>query len=464
MKRLLSLLLILSLILSLGIFAAAADDPEPPEEDEPAALVEAVYPTMAPRPNQEDYLKDNGWELDSAFFDAQQAWWTDLRTLRSQPAGYADGLTPWFRGSIRQFLSDADGENRVFSPLNLTMALAMLAEATDGESRQQLLALLGAGDLDDLRSAAGSLWLQSYQDDGLTASLLASSFWLNRGLSYEQSTLDKLARYYYASAFRGLMGSPEYDALLQSWINEQTGGLLEKQASELHLDPLTVLALVTTLYFKAPWADEFSSYFTREDVFHSPDGEEQVSFLHGSREMSWYWGEHFSAVGLYMGNGGAMWFLLPEEGLSPEELLGDEEAMDFLLLPDKDAWEKQKSPLVHLTIPKFDVSSDLELSDGLQALGLTDVFDSTLSDFSPLTTDLEEIYVSRVQHAARVKIDEEGCEAAAYTVIEAPAEEALLEEPEREEVDFVLDRPFLFVVTNAGGLPLFAGVVNHPVE
>ena len=31
-----------------------------------------------------------------------------------------------------------------------------------------------------------------------------------------------------------------------------------------------------------------------------------------------------------------------------------------------------------------------------------------------------------------------------------------------DEVDFVLDRPFIFVVTGGGGLPLFAGVVNQP--
>lgn len=464
MKRLLSFLLILNLLLSLCVFAAASDEPETPEEDEPAALVEAVYPSMAPRPNQEDYLKENGWDVDDAYYEAQKAWWADLRSFRSQPEGYADFLEPWLRDSLRQFLCDADGENRVFSPLSLTMALAMLAEVTDGESRQQLLDLLGVEDLEALRETAAALWQQSYQDDGQTASLLASSFWLSDKLSYEQPALENLSAYYYASAFRGQMGSPEYDELLQSWINEQTGGLLEEQASGLRLDPDTVLALVSTIYFKAPWNGEFSSYFTREGIFRGPDGEERVPFLHGSSEMSWYWGEHFSAVGLGMGNGGAMWFLLPEEGLTPEELLRDEELMDFMLLQDKDAWEKQKYPLVNLTIPKFDVSSDLELSDGLQSLGLTDVFDSDVSDFSPLTTDLQEIYVSSVKHAARVKIDEEGCEAAAYTIIEAPGEGAAMEEPEREELDFVLDRPFLFVLTNAGGLPLFAGVVNHPAE
>ena len=465
MKRLLSLFLVLSCLLSLCAFAAAEgpEDDRSSDEDD-GVLAEAVYPSMAQRPRQEDYLKENGWDVDGAFYEADRAWREDLFAFRNQPAGYADGLDPWFRSGIRQFLADAGGENRVFSPLNLTMALAMLSEVTDGETRRQLLDLLGAEDLEALRETAGSLWLQSYQDDGQTASLLASSLWLRQGTSYEQPTLDNLAAYYYASAFRGQMGSAAYDALLQRWLNEQTGGLLEEQAAGLHMEPETVLALATTIYFKAPWFGEFSPYLTEDGSFFGPDGEEQVSFLHGSREIPWYWGERFSAVALDMQNGGEMWFLLPEEGLSPEELLEDEELMDFLLLRDKNEWEKQKDPLVRLTIPKFDVSSDLELSAGLRALGLTDAFDPKCSDFTPLTRELEELYVSTVQHAARVKIDEEGCEAAAYTVIEVAAEEARIDEPEPEVIEFILDRPFLFVITNAGGLPLFVGVVNRPVE
>ena len=479
MKRMISLLLTLCVLLSLCACGAAGVDPAPVESgaaetpgtpareaggEDGSVLARGVYPSMAQRPRQEDYLKENGWEVDGAYFEAEQAWRKDLFALRDQPKGYADGLDPWFRSGIRQFLADAGGENRVVSPLNLTMALAMLSEVTDGETRRQLLDLLGAEDLEALRETAGSLWLQSYQDDGQTASLLASSLWLRQGTSYEQQALDNLAAYYYASAFRGEMGSAAYDALLQSWLNEQTGGLLKEQAAGLHMEPETVLALATTIYFKAPWIGEFSPYLTEDGSFFGPDGEEQVPFLHGSREIPWYWGERFSAVALDMQNGGEMWFLLPEEGLSPEELLLDEELMDFLLLRDKNEWEKQKSPLVRLTIPKFDVSSDLELSAGLRALGLTDAFDPKCSDFTPLTRELEELYVSRVQHAARVKIDEEGCEAAAYTVIEVAAEEACIDEPEPEVIEFILDRPFLFVITNAGGLPLFVGVVNRPVE
>ena len=56
-------------------------------------------------------------------------------------------------------------------------------------------------------------------------------------------------------------------------------------------------------------------------------------------------------------------------------------------------------------------------------------------------------------------VDEEGVTAAAYTVILAPGASM----PPEEEVDFVLDRPFLFAITGVDNLPLFVGLVNRPV-
>jgi hypothetical protein len=109
-------------------------------------------------------------------------------------------------------------------------------------------------------------------------------------------------------------------------------------------------------------------------------------------------------------------------------------------------------------IPKFDVVSDLDLRDGLNALGITGVFDATVADFSPMTSKVAEIFLSKADHAARVAIDEEGVTAAAYTVMMMAGAAA----PPEEEMDFVLDRPFLFAITGADGLPLFVGVVNRP--
>ena len=84
-----------------------------------------------------------------------------------------------------------------------------------------------------------------------------------------------------------------------------------------------------------------------------------------------------------------------------------------------------------------------------------------LSGFSSMTTDVDmPIVLAKADHAARVVIDEEGCTAAAFTVME----NAMSAEPPDEEVDFVLDRPFLFCITGLSGLPLFVGVVNSPVR
>ncbi|MBP5151928.1 MAG: serpin family protein, partial [Lachnospiraceae bacterium] len=78
------------------------------------------------------------------------------------------------------------------------------------------------------------------------------------------------------------------------------------------------------------------------------------------------------------------------------------------------------------------------------------------ANFKPLTDSPLDIFVSDVLHGARVKIDEEGCEAAAYTAIMMKATGFI-----SDTYEFTLDRPFLFVIRNDMGAPLFVGVVNE---
>ncbi len=226
----------------------------------------------------------------------------------------------------------------------------------------------------------------------------------------------------------------------------------------MKLDSQTVLSLATTVYFKARWYDEFSKEATSPQTFHAPGGDVETDFMHSWGDQSYFWGEKFSAVAERFVQGGAMWFLLPNEGVSPEELLTDGEAMDFLFSTDNR--ENNVLLRVNKSIPKFDVVSQLDLNEGLNALGVTDVFDPEKSDFTPMTTDVDDpVVLSEVSHAARVVIDEEGCTAAAFTLMQLFA---LGVTEDVDEVDFVLDRPFLFCITNDSGLPLFMGIVNNP--
>ena len=93
-------------------------------------------------------------------------------------------------------------------------------------------------------------------------------------------------------------------------------------------------------------------------------------------------------------------------------------------------------------------------------MGITDVFDPAVSDFTPMTEAVEDSSVTQATHAARVAVDEEGVTAAAFTAMAMGGSGM----PPEDEVDFTLDRPFLFVLTSAAGQPLFAGVVNQPAS
>ena len=107
------------------------------------------------------------------------------------------------------------------------------------------------------------------------------------------------------------------------------------------------------------------------------------------------------------------------------------------------------------SVPKFDVKSSTDLKDILMALGVTDAFDREKADLSPLTDGIA--YVDSAMQAARVKIDEEGVEAAAYTEIVAN-DEAAMEQPPVVEMD--LNRPFAFVIFDGNDVPLFMGTVQ----
>ena len=94
----------------------------------------------------------------------------------------------------------------------------------------------------------------------------------------------------------------------------------------------------------------------------------------------------------------------------------------------------------------------------LKSLGIEDIFDPSLSDFSPVS-DTTGMYVNTFTHDLHVKIDENGCEAVAYTTVGAvPVSQEF-----PTEVDFTVDRPFLAVISGNDGLPLFTAIINEPL-
>lgn len=439
---------LLALVLGFGFLRPAAPSGLSGDAADHFLVASPEYPTIPTYPGE------------PSDFDNYTVWLQALQELHNQPEGYADSLENYFNHFVPQVLALAEGENAVCSPVNVYMALAMLAETTGGNSRTQILDLLGAESIEALRTQAKHVWTAHYNNDGLSTSILGSSLWLRDDCAYNEETTATLAREYYASVFRGDLGSEEINLALQAWLNEHTGGLLQEQAGQIELSRQSNLALATTIYYQVQWLDRFHEGNNTQAIFHGSAGNTQQVFMH--RELTYgpyFWGDSFGAVYLDLEDHSRMWLFLPDEGYTPEAISA--EAMAFLAQSPTaydEEYPNQKSLRVNLSLPKFDIASNMDLISALKALGITDVFSPGQADFSSILTADDGGWVDKVAHAARVAIDEEGVTAAAFTVIDRCGAAM----PPEDEMDFTLDRPFLFIIESRDGLPLFTGTVHNP--
>ncbi len=390
--------------------------------------------------NEDDMFKE-----DSGFGEAMTKW-NEANEKRLEAAQNAPDIGAFTRGLYAELMRGEAGNNVVCSPASVYIALAMLAEVTGGETRAEILKALGASDIGTLRNGVAALLKAETVDDGVQTSLIGNSFWLNESIKYKEEPLKALAEIYGASSFRGDPNDEAFKQALRDWLNENTGGLLKEAAKGV--EPGTLITLANTIYFKARWENEFPKSLTKDDVFHAVSGDKKVPFMHGViMHGNAVKGENFTAVSLPLKSGGSMLLFLPDEGVYAGDIM--QGALDAVFA-DTDFGGDY---LINIALPKFDVGSNLDLIPAVKAMGVGQCFASP--DFGPLLEEDQDAVVSRINHAARVKIDEEGLEAAAYTVITADG--AMFMD---KTLDIAFDRPFMFVITGTSGAPLFMGAVN----
>jgi serpin B len=115
---------------------------------------------------------------------------------------------------------------------------------------------------------------------------------------------------------------------------------------------------------------------------------------------------------------------------------------------------------VEVYLPKFHIEQRIDLSDALQAAGMTDAFNPKLADFSGMTGD-RTVFVSRAIHQTFLDVDEKGTEAAAATAV-MMTRSAIMRPPTPTPV-FRADHPFLFFIReNSTGSILFMGRLATP--
>ena len=95
------------------------------------ALAEAEYPQWTQMPDETEYILPD-YTLSESYYEQYDAWWAQRRAAmdRRPDAAALATAEPFTTQTLRALLTGT--ENRVCSPMNLYLALAMLAETTGG--------------------------------------------------------------------------------------------------------------------------------------------------------------------------------------------------------------------------------------------------------------------------------------------------------------------------------------------
>ncbi|MBQ3376020.1 MAG: hypothetical protein IJG49_06375 [Erysipelotrichaceae bacterium] len=344
-------------------------------------------------------------------------------------------------------------ENSVFSPLNLYFNLTALSCIAHGQARDEILNLLGV-DSDNAVTEAKRLWTDN-NVTGKATIKYANSMWFSDTLNVKKDILQTMAEDCYCDSFRGQMGTEEYTGAFQKWLNDNTGGLLDEYISQLELTADVKMALASTIYYKGSWEESYETENTRKETFHGLNGDSEVSMMHKSGIMLYFDNDYFTGVVDHLGTGlEAMVMLMPKEGVSWQQMFDSEEFRNAVL-QNPNYNDDSFYPNVDLGLPRFDVSASYQLEDILPELGITGIFGGQGDAFAPVTD--EPLRVDTVQHACRLKTDEEGVEAAAYTV------EMQKYGMSMNIVEMTFDHPFFFALkTDYDNSIFFAGIVTQP--
>ncbi len=131
------------------------------------------------------------------------------------------------------------------------------------------------------------------------------------------------------------------------------------------------------------------------------------------------------------------------------------------IISDKESYQKL---IINYEIPKFEIKSELDLKKSANDLGIYDAFNSSDADFKNILQDnngTSDLFISNILQKATFKIDEKSCSAAAYTDISMPI--TTTNPFNLKEIDFKLNKPFIYYVTDQNNLVLFIGVVYNPI-
>ena len=347
---------------------------------------------------------------------------------------------------LKNYTEKQKGQNMVFSPFSVMSLLLMLADATDGASREEILASVCKGAGFEEAKEFICLLEDMLEDDG--------SFCSANAVCVKKKYKDKIKPQYLRALqniFNGeLFASGNIVKDVNDWVSKNTKGMIKQIVDEKNAGMAS--CFMNAVAFKAGWESQFDDDEIKENIFYNADGSRQKVRMLCGTEYGYVKDDHFTGFVKEYDVAYSFMALLPKEK-SQQFLCETLKQINFRKLFRAKTFEN-----VEIRMPEFKFSYEAELSDFCRNRGIETVF-SDHADFTPMTD--EWLKVESIAHKAVIKVDRNGTEAAAVTyavaVLGCPPDAF---KKKRKMVR--LNRPFVFAIMHKETeLPMFVGIVNH---
>ena len=304
--------------------------------------------------------------------------------------------------------------SEVLSPLSVAYVVGMLANGVSEKTLGEVTAAMGMDNmtLSEINDYF-ELMLKDLPRLDLSSELLQSNaIFVNRDYSLLDDYVNTVGKTYSADFtsldFR-LDSSVDY---INLWASDHTKGMIDEVVNYLN-----------------PAAN------TKDEAFGK--GGKQVPMMHLEAQLKYASNEYCQLLQMPYGNGAfQMTVLLPNEGISTTELMGmmnDKQFNNMLY-----GLSRCKTDV---KIPRFETSCKLGLNDALKKIGLSSLY-SPEERYDKMS--MEKLVLEKVAQTARIRVDEEGSEAAAVTHWEATSSG---KEQEVKNAVFHANRPFIYLIS-----------------
>lgn len=334
-------------------------------------------------------------------------------------------------------------KSQILSPISITYALGMLNNGAKGRTQQQINHALGFANADEVNGFCKKMLIHAPILDEKTKVMIANTIFMNKDYTLKQDFVQMANDYYLAQPETRDFADGQTMKVINQWASDHTEKMIEQVLDEDTFDPTSVSYLLNAIYFKGEWTSKFEKAMTTEETFSNG---KRVPMMNQKKTFSYAEDENCQMLRLPYGNKAyEMTILLPRENKTVSDVLQT-------LTADRWANLDFAAGGIDVKLPRFESKTNMNLNPLMEKLGMTDAF-LEVADFSGFCN--VPVYIGKMLQSTRIKVDEEGSEAAAVTVIDVTVTAV---EPEPRLVPFYATRPFLYVISEQStGAVFFIG-------